>query len=137
DENFSKALELLERCKGRVILTGVGKSGIIARKMAATLSSTGTPAIFLHAAEAVHGDLGVMQEGDVVIAISYSGETEELVRLLEGIRRIGAQLIALTGAPQSTLGQRADATLNCAVVEEACLMNLAPTASTTAALAMG
>ena len=137
DESFERALDFLEGCKGRVIVTGVGKSGIIARKMAATLSSTGTPAIFLHAAEAVHGDLGVMRPDDVVVALSYSGETEELVRLLEAIRRIGARLIALTGVPQSTLGQRADATLDCAVAEEACLMNLAPTASTTAALAMG
>jgi arabinose-5-phosphate isomerase len=137
DDNFERALNLLEGCKGRVIVTGLGKSGIIARKLAATLSSTGTSAIFLHAAEAVHGDLGVMQTDDVVVAMSYSGETEELVRLLEAIRRIGARLITLTGVPGSTLGQRADATLNCAVAEEACLMNLAPTASTTATLAMG
>jgi arabinose-5-phosphate isomerase len=137
DDDFEKAIDLLEQCKGRVIVTGMGKSGIIARKLAATLSSTGTSAIFLHAAEAVHGDLGVVQTDDVVIALSYSGETEELIRLLEAIRRIGARLIALTGAPKSTLAQAADATLNCEVEEEACLMNLAPTASTTAALAMG
>jgi arabinose-5-phosphate isomerase len=115
----------------------MGKSGIVARKVAATLSSTGTPAIFLHAAEAVHGDLGVMQTGDVVVALSYSGETDELIRLLEAIRRIGARLIALTGNPASTLGQAADVTLSCAVPEEACPMNLAPTASTTATLALG
>jgi len=137
DENFNKALDLLEQCKGRVIATGMGKSGIIARKLAATLSSTGTSATFLHAAEAVHGDIGVVQTDDVVIALSYSGETEELIRLLEAIRRIGARLIALTGKPQSTIGQAADAALNCEVAEEACLMNLAPTASTTATLAMG
>jgi arabinose-5-phosphate isomerase len=115
----------------------MGKSGIIARKLAATLSSTGTSAVFLHAAEAVHGDLGVVQTDDVVIALSYSGETEELIRLLEAIRRIGARLVALTGKPRSTIGQAADAALNCEVAEEACLMNLAPTASTTATLAMG
>ena len=137
DENFDKALDLLQQCKGRVIVTGMGKSGIIARKLAATLSSTGTSAVFLHAAEAVHGDLGVVQTDDVVIALSYSGETEELIRLLEAIRRIGARLIALTGNPQSTLGHAADAALNCEVAEEACPMNLAPTASTTATLATG
>jgi arabinose-5-phosphate isomerase len=115
----------------------MGKSGIIAHKLSATLSSTGTPAIFLHAAEAVHGDLGVVQTDDIVIALSYSGETEELIRLLESIRRIGAKLLAMTGNPSSTLGQAADVTLNCAVAEEACPMNLAPTASTTAMLALG
>jgi arabinose-5-phosphate isomerase len=137
DGNFNRALDLLEQCKGRVIVTGMGKSGIIARKLAATLSSTGTSAVFLHAAEAVHGDLGVVQTDDVVIALSYSGETEELIRLLEAIRRIGARLVVLTGKPRSTIGQAADAALNCEVAEEACLMNLAPTASTTATLAMG
>jgi arabinose-5-phosphate isomerase len=115
----------------------MGKSGIIAHKISATFSSTGTPAIFLHAAEAVHGDLGVVQTDDVVVALSYSGETEEMVRLVESIRRIGARLIALTGQPTSTLGQAADVTLSCAVAVEACPMNLAPTASTTATLAMG
>lgn len=137
DSNFERALDLLQGCAGRVIVTGMGKSGIIARKIAATLSSTGTAATFLHAAEAVHGDLGMVQTEDVVIALSYSGETEELIRLLEAIRRIGARLLALTGNPASTLGQAADATLSCAVAEEACPMNLAPTASTTATLAMG
>jgi arabinose-5-phosphate isomerase len=135
--DFERALDLLEHCHGRVIVSGMGKSGIIAHKLAATLSSTGTPAIFLHAAEAVHGDLGVVQTGDVLIALSYSGETEELVRLLEAIRRIGARLIALTGEPTSTLGAAADVTLSCAVAEEACPMGLAPTASTTATLALG
>jgi arabinose-5-phosphate isomerase len=137
DGNFTKAVDVLHRCAGRVILTGMGKSGIIAHKIAATLSSTGTPAIFLHAAEAVHGDLGVVQADDVVVALSFSGETEELVRLLEAIRRIGARLISLTGHTQSTLGQASDVTLSCHVAEEACPMNLAPTASTTAALALG
>ncbi len=135
--NFQRAVDLLHQCAGRVIVTGMGKSGIIAHKLSATLSSTGTPAIFLHAAEAVHGDLGVVQAGDVVIALSYSGETDELIRLLEAIRRLGAKLIALTGNPRSTLGQSADITLSCEVPEEACPMNLAPTASTTATLALG
>ena len=134
---FAAALDLLQHCKGRVIVTGMGKSGIIARKLAATLSSTGTAATFLHPAEALHGDLGIVQEGDVVIALSSSGETEELVRLLEAIRRIGARLISMTGNPRSTLGQASDVTLNCHVAEEACPMNLAPTASTTATLALG
>jgi arabinose-5-phosphate isomerase len=114
----------------------MGKSGIIAHKFSATLSSTGTSAVFLHAAEAVHGDLGVVQPDDVVIALSYSGETDELLRLLEAIRRLGAKVIALTGNPRSALGQAADVTLSCEVSEEACPMNLAPTASTTATLAL-
>ncbi len=135
--SFRRAVDLLHHCSGRVIVTGMGKSGIIAHKLSATLSSTGTPAIFLHAAEAVHGDLGVVQSGDVVIALSHSGETDELIRLLEAIRRLGAKLIAMTGNPRSTLGQSADITLSCEVPEEACPMNLAPTASTTAALALG
>jgi arabinose-5-phosphate isomerase len=137
DATFERAIDVLHACAGRVIVTGMGKSGIIAHKISATLSSTGTPAIFLHAAEAVHGDLGVVQTDDVVLALSYSGETEELIRLLESIRRIGAKLIAITGYPASTLGHAADVTLSCAVAEEACPMNLAPTASTTAALALG
>ena len=135
--SFPAAVELLLHCPGRVIVTGMGKSGIIARKLGATLSSTGTAATFLHPAEALHGDLGMVQRGDVVIALSSSGETEELVRLLEAIRRIGARLISLTGRTQSTLGQASDVTLSCHVAEEACPMNLAPTASTTAALALG
>ena len=137
DGQFEKALDLLHDCRGRVIVTGMGKSGIIAHKLSATLSSTGTPAIFLHAAEAIHGDLGVVQTDDIVVALSYSGETEELIRLLESIRRIGAKLVAITGSPTSTLAQAADATLSCEVAEEACPMNLAPTASTTATLALG
>jgi arabinose-5-phosphate isomerase len=137
DESFERAVRLVLDCRGRVIVTGMGKSGIICRKVAATLSSTGTPAFFLHPAEAIHGDLGVVQADDVVIALSNTGETEELIRLLETIKRLGARLIAITGAPSSTLGQAADVTLDCRVSEEACPMNLVPTASTTAALAMG
>jgi arabinose-5-phosphate isomerase len=137
DDGFARAVELLRDCRGRVIVTGMGKSGIIARKIAATFSSTGTAATFLHPAEAIHGDLGVVRAGDVVIALSRSGETEELVRLLEAIRRIGARLISLTGQTDSTLGHAADVALNCHVAEEACPMNLAPTASTTATLAIG
>jgi len=137
DASFDCAVQLLRQCKGRVIVTGMGKSGIICRKIAATLTSTGTPALFLHPAEAMHGDLGVVQGDDVVIALSNSGETEELLRLLETIRRLGARLIAITGRQPSTLGQAADVALDCSVAEEACPMNLAPTASTTAALAIG
>lgn len=137
DHHFARAVQLLFDCRGRVIVTGMGKSGIIARKIGATLSSTGTPAFFLHPAEAIHGDLGALQADDVVVALSYSGETEEIVRLLEMIRRIGARLVAVTGDPTSTLGQIADVTLDCRVNEEACPLNLAPTASTTAALALG
>jgi arabinose-5-phosphate isomerase len=137
DERFAKAVALLLECRGRAVVTGMGKSGIIARKIAATLSSTGTPAFFLHPAEAIHGDLGVITRDDVVLALSHSGETEELVRVLEFSRRVGARLITMTGNPASTMGQAADVTLDCHVSEEACPMNLAPTASTTAALALG
>ncbi|MEP6783537.1 MAG: KpsF/GutQ family sugar-phosphate isomerase [Acidobacteriota bacterium] len=137
DDKFARAVELLRACKGRVIVTGMGKSGIICRKIAATLASTGTPAFFLHPAEAVHGDLGVIQSDDVVIAMSYSGETEELTRVLETLKRIGAPLIAITGGQTSTLALAADVSLDCSVSEEACPMNLVPTASTTAALALG
>ena len=137
DERFADAVSLIVRCKGRVLVTGMGKSGIICRKIAATLASTGTPAFFLHPAEAVHGDLGVIQSDDVVIAMSYSGETEELTRVLETLKRIGAPLIAISGSLTSTLAQAADVALDCSVSEEACPMNLVPTASTTAALALG
>jgi arabinose-5-phosphate isomerase len=136
-ESFDRAVALLYDCRGRVIVTGMGKSGIICRKIAATFSSTGTSAFFLHPAEAIHGDLGVMRSDDVVLALSYSGETEEILRLLEAIRRIGARLIAITGFPASALGQAADVALDCRIAEEACPMNLVPTASTTAALALG
>jgi arabinose-5-phosphate isomerase len=137
DGRFSAAIDMLRDCRGRVIVTGMGKSGIIARKVAATLSSTGTAAFFLHPAEAVHGDLGAVQGDDVVLALSQTGETGELLRLLETIRRLGARLIAMTGSANSTLARAADLVLDCGVDEEACPLNLAPTASTTAALAMG
>jgi arabinose-5-phosphate isomerase len=137
DDRFDSAVRLLLECRGRVIVTGMGKSGIICRKIAATLSSTGTPAFFLHPAEAIHGDLGVITSNDVVVALSYSGETGELLRLLETIKRLGAQLIAITGDCDSTLGKAADVALDCHVSKEACPLNLVPTASTTAALALG
>ena len=137
DERFTRAVEILKSCRGRVIVTGMGKSGIVCRKIAATLTSTGTPAFFLHPAEAVHGDLGVLQADDVVVALSYSGETDELLRLMETIKRLGARLIALTGAPSSTLATAADVALDGSVSQEACPFNLIPTASTTAALALG
>ena len=136
-ETFEAAVRLLLECRGRVIVTGMGKSGIICRKIAATLSSTGTPAFFLHPAEAIHGDLGVITSDDVVVALSYSGETGELLRLLETIKRLGASLIAITGDCESTLGKAANVAIDCHVSEEACPLNLAPTASTTAALAIG
>jgi arabinose-5-phosphate isomerase len=135
--DFERAVQLLFECRGRVIVTGMGKSGIICRKIAATLSSTGTSAYFLHPAEAIHGDLGAIREEDVVLALSHSGETEELVRLLESIKRLGARLVAMTGNAGSTLARAADVTLDCGIAEEACPMNLVPTASTTAALALG
>jgi arabinose-5-phosphate isomerase len=137
DGAFDRAVELLHRCRGRVIVTGMGKSGIISHKIAATLTSIGTPAFFLHPAEAIHGDLGVIQADDVVVALSHSGETGEILRLLETIKRLGAKLIAITGSPASALSRAADVTLDCSVAEEACPLNLVPTASTTAALAIG
>lgn len=137
DASFEAAIELLADCAGRVIVTGMGKSGIVCRKIAATLSSTGTPAYFLHPAEAVHGDLGVIQSNDVLLALSRSGQTPEILRLLETLKRLGAYLIAITGDPSSALGQAADVTLDCQVNIEACPLNLVPTASTTAALALG
>ena len=137
DDRFEQAVRLLLDCRGRVVVTGMGKSGIICRKIAATLSSTGTPAFFLHPAEAIHGDLGVLQSDDVIVALSHSGETEELLRLLETIKRLGARLITITGEPGSTLGRAADVVLDCHVSKEACPLNLVPTASTTAALALG
>ena len=137
DDRFDAAVKMLHDCHGRVIVTGMGKSGIICRKIAATLSSIGTAAFFLHPAEAIHGDLGVIQSNDVLVALSYSGETDEILCLLEAIRRLGARLIVMTGFPGSPLGQAADITLDCQVSEEACPLNLVPTASTTAMLAMG
>jgi len=137
DPKFEDAVELLVACKGRVVVSGMGKSGIICQKIAATLSSTGTPAYFLHPAEAVHGDIGLLVPGDVVLVVSNSGETEELVRCLELVRRVGVPIIALTGRPGSTLARYADVHVDVAVEREACALDLAPTASTTAALAMG
>jgi arabinose-5-phosphate isomerase len=137
DERFDRALDLLAACTGKVVITGMGKSGIICRKIAATLTSTGTPALFLHAAEAAHGDAGVFVKGDAVVALSSSGETDELVRLLPIVKRLDVPLIALTGDPTSALGRAADVVLDVSVAEEACPLGLAPTASTTAALALG
>jgi arabinose-5-phosphate isomerase len=137
DQKFDKAIGLLSECRGRVIVTGMGKGGLIGQKISATLSSTGTPSLFLHSAEAIHGDLGRVTQEDVILAISNSGETEEVIRLLPLIKKIGARLIALTGNPRSTLGRHSDVTLDVSVKKEACPLGLAPTASTTATLAMG
>jgi len=137
DARFERTVEILHDCKGRVVVTGLGKSGLIGRKIAATLASTGTPSLFLHAADALHGDLGVMAAGDVLLAVSSSGETEEMVELIEPARRIGVQIVAMTSNPRSTLAAASDVVLDIAVKEEACSLNLAPTASTAAALAMG
>lgn len=137
DDRFVMAVELVRGCRGRVIVTGMGKSGIIGRKIAATLASTGTPAYFLHPAEGVHGDIGMMARGDVVLALSNSGETDEVLAVLPAIKRLAVPLVLLTGSPRSTLARQADVVLDVGVSEEACPMNLAPTSSTTAALAMG
>ncbi len=137
DGSFLAALKKIMSSSGRMQLTGVGKSGLVARKIAATLSSTGTPAYFIHADEALHGDLGMVTEEDIVLAVSYSGETEEIIKLVPGIKRIGAELFALTSCPDSTLAERADLVLDNIVEEEACHLDLAPTSSTTAALALG
>jgi arabinose-5-phosphate isomerase len=134
---FAKAVDLIISSQGRVVVTGMGKSGIICQKIASTLSSTGTPAFFLHPAEGIHGDLGMIMKGDVVIAVSNSGETEEVVRILPVIKRIGASLVSMSGNAGSTLAKSADIFLEIAVKEEACPLGLAPTASTTATLAMG
>ena len=137
DEHFLHALNLILSCHGRVIVSGMGKSGHIARKIAATMSSTGTPAYFVHPGEASHGDLGMITSEDVIIAISYSGEGQELMAIVPTIKRQGAKLISMTGNSASSLAKVADVHLNAAVDKEACPMNLAPTASTTAALALG
>ncbi len=137
DERFDHAVELLRGCQGRVVCTGMGKSGIVMRKVAATLSSTGTPALFIHPAEAVHGDIGGIVSGDVVLAASYSGTTEELLRLVQTLKRLGVPLVALTGNRESPLARHADVHLPVAIDREACPLNLAPTASTTATLALG
>ena len=137
DDSFTQAAQLLLDCSGRVAVSGIGKSGHIARKIAATLASTGTPAFFVHAAEAVHGDLGMITSDDVVIAISYSGTAAELLTIVPLVKRMGARLISITGRPDSELAKLADVHLDASVAKEACPMNLAPTASTTAALALG
>jgi arabinose-5-phosphate isomerase len=137
DARFDKAVDILYRCKGRAVVTGLGKSGLIGRKVSATFSSMGTPSLFLHAADALHGDLGMMAAGDALIAISASGETQELVDLIEPAKRLGIPLITLTAHPNSALGAASDVVLDISVKEEACTLNLAPTSSTAAALAMG
>ena len=137
DETFSRAVELLLACRGRVVVSGLGKSGHIARKIAATLASTGTPALFVHAAEAAHGDLGMVTRDDVFIAMSYSGEGDELLTIVPLIKREGTPMIAITGKPTSSLAKYADVHLDCHVAKEACPLNLAPTSSTTAMLALG
>jgi arabinose-5-phosphate isomerase len=137
DDSFLRAVELLASCRGRVVWTGMGKSGIICRKLAATMASTGTPALFLHPAEAIHGDLGMVTSEDLVVAVSNSGETEEIVRLVELLKRLGVGLIGISSNPNSTLARHADVHLCLWVDREACPHNLAPTASTTAALALG
>jgi arabinose-5-phosphate isomerase len=137
DERFDRAVDLLYECKGRVVVTGMGKSGLIGRKIAATFASTGTPSSFLHAAEAHHGDLGMLMPEDLLLVISYGGETQELVELLEPVKRLGIRLVTLTAQPRSTLATASEVLLDIAVKEEACSLNLAPTASTAAALAMG
>ena len=135
--NFVEAVRLLAECQGKVVITGVGKSGIICRKIAATLSSTGTPAIFLHPTEGLHGDLGILSRNDVVVAISYSGNTEELVKIVPAVKRFGLPLISMTGNMQSELARVSDIVLDIHVAREACPLGLAPTASTTATMAMG
>lgn len=137
DESFDRAVEVLLGCAGRVVTTGMGKSGIIAQKISATLASTGSPSLFLHPAEAIHGDLGRIVKGDVLLAVSHSGDTEEIVALVPWVKRLGSPVVALTGRPRSPLAQAADVHLDVSVREEACPLGLAPTASTTAALAMG
>lgn len=137
DDSFVRAVGLVLHCRGRVVVSGIGKSGHIARKIAATFASTGTPAFFVHAAEAAHGDLGMVTADDVFVAISYSGEAGELISVMPLIKRMGTRLIAITGNPESSLSKLADVHLNCRVDKEACPLNLAPTASTTATLALG
>jgi arabinose-5-phosphate isomerase len=137
DKTFEKAVDLLFACKGRVVVTGMGKSGLVARKISATFSSTGTPSFFLHPAEALHGDLGMLARGDTLLAVSYSGETQEIISLLEALKRLEIQMVTLTGRVHSTLAEASDVTVDVSVKEEACSLNLAPTASTTAAMAVG
>ncbi len=136
-DGFVNAVQAMLACQGRVVVMGMGKSGHVGRKTAATLASTGTPAFFVHPGEASHGDLGMVKAGDVVLAISNSGESDELAAILQPLKRMGVTLVAITGQPHSTLAQSADMVLSCAVDEEACPLNLAPTASTTAQMALG
>jgi arabinose-5-phosphate isomerase len=136
-DEFDQAVDLILKCRGRVVLTGMGKSGIVCKKIAATLSSTGTPALFLHPAEAIHGDLGMVADGDLVLALSNSGRTPEIISLLERIKRLGVPLVTFTGDRNSVLARSSDVVLDVSVDKEACPLNLAPTASTTAALALG
>ena len=128
DENFVQAVEFLYNCKGKVVVTGLGKSGLICRKVAATLSSTGTPSLFLHAGDGIHGDLGMIMKEDIILAVSNSGETDEILKLLPIVRRLGLKLIVITGNPNSTLSRAADVILNATVKEEACPLGLSPTA---------
>lgn len=137
DDNFVQAVDLLHACKGKVVVTGVGKSGLICRKIAATLSSTGTPSFFLHAGDANHGDMGMIMKGDVVLAVSNSGETDEILKFTPVVKRLGVKLIVMTGNDTSTLSRAADVVLDGGVKEEACPLGLSPTASTTVALALG
>jgi arabinose-5-phosphate isomerase len=137
DARFEQAVDMLRRCAGRVIVTGMGKSGLVGRKIAATLASTGTPAFFLHPAEGVHGDIGMVARADVVVALSNSGETDEMLAILPALKRLGVPIVLLTGNPKSTLARQCEVVLDVSVAEEACPMNLAPTSSTTAALALG
>jgi arabinose-5-phosphate isomerase len=137
DATFDRAVDLFFKCKGRVVVSGMGKSGIVGRKISATLSSTGTPSFFLHPAEALHGDLGMIARGDAMLAVSYGGETREIVALLDALKRLEIPLVALTGNPKSTIAQAAEIVLDASVNEEACSLNLAPTASTTVAMALG
>jgi arabinose-5-phosphate isomerase len=137
DARFERAIDVMRECRGRVIVTGMGKSGLIGRKIAATLASTGTPAYFLHPAEGTHGDLGMVARGDVVVALSNSGETDEILAILPPLKRLGVPVVLLTGKPESVLAKQCDVVLDVSVSEEACPMNLAPTSSTTAALALG
>jgi len=137
DSTFDRAVDLLFACKGRVVLTGMGKSGIIARKIASTLSSTGTPSFFLHPAEALHGDLGMLARGDLILAVTYGGETREIIALLEALKRLEISLVTLTGNAKSTIAEASNLILDVSVSEEACSLNLAPTASTAVAMAVG
>ncbi len=136
-EEFVKAIQILSSCEGRVVFAGMGKSGLVCRKIAATFASTGTPALFVHPAEVGHGDLGMLMRGDILVAVTYSGETEEIVRLLPAVKRLGIPVICMTGVKGSRMAKRADVILDISVKEEACSLGLAPTASTTVTMALG